>query len=100
MEEKALKLGEVNILNMKSKDVKTREDFIKFLKELDKDFENFMKENEGKSEYEMGSEWQNIYVGHFLEAIAVWLESLGKYKKKTLTWNDFADIIESGKFYE
>ncbi|MCX6750381.1 MAG: hypothetical protein NTZ83_02905 [Candidatus Pacearchaeota archaeon] len=85
---------------MKSEDVKTREDFIQFLKELDKDFENFMKENEGKSEYKMGSEWQNLYVGHFLEAISAWLEDSGKHKQKTLTWNDFADIIISGKYYE
>mgnify|MGYP001592546492 CR=1 FL=1 len=85
---------------MNNKNIRTREDFILFLRELDKDFKKFIKKNDGNNKYKMEGTWENIYIGDFLESIASWMEDSKKYKKQNLSWKDLADIIESGKFYE
>ena len=86
---------------MEIKDVKTREDFIQFLNELKRDFNKFYEKNKDKSELEMSTEWQNILVGHYLEAIARCLNDSNNLKNvKKLSWSDLANIIMSGKYYE
>lgn len=84
---------------MKSENVKNREDFILFLKDFDKEFQENIKQNKNKF---LGgtSKWDNWSAGNFLESIAAWLEDSGKYKKKSLNWRDLANILESGKIYE
>jgi len=85
---------------MKSEDVKNREDFIKFLRELDKDFQKDYQKNKDKP-YGGDSKWENWFAGNYLEAISGWLDDTKAFSDvKTLQWKDLAKIIESGKYYE
>ena len=85
---------------MNIEDVETKEDFIKFLKFLEKDFQKDYEANKNKP-YGGSGEWQNWFVGNYLESIAAWLEDSGKYNnQKSIDWKDLAKIIESGKYYE
>ena len=84
---------------MESENVKNRDDFILFLQGLSENFKEDFKQNKNKITGG-NSEWAHWYVGDFLEAIAAWLEDSKKYKKKSLSWKDFANIVESGRFYE
>lgn len=80
--------------------VKTREDFIQFLKDMDKNFDEDQKKYENQP-YGGNSEWEHWYAGDYLEAISGCLEDTGKYSKsKQLTWKDLAEIIMMGKYYE
>ena len=86
-------------------DVKTREDFILFLKELKKDFDAYWERNKDKHwlQTETGG-WQQYTIGGFLDVIAAWLETskvTEKHKQKNeLSWQDLAEIIYIGKIYE
>ena len=86
---------------MDVKKIKNKEDFILFLNELCKDFEQSKK----GSPYGGDGSWQNIYVNHFIESIIAWLNSNNeiakKYTQKTkLEWGDLAEIFYIGKIYE
>jgi hypothetical protein len=75
--------------------IRTRQDFIAFLRALKKDYvENI-------------SSWENRDVGAFLEAMASWVEDMdGFYINKGLPlpekpdWKVLADILMGGKLYE
>jgi len=85
---------------MNSEDVKNREDFIKFLKELDKDFQKDYNSNKDKP-FGGNGNWANWSAGDFLEGISAWLNDLKEFSNaKKLEWKDLAKIIESGKYYE
>lgn len=79
----------------KVKEIRTREDFINFLKDLKKDcLENL-------------SSWENKDIGTFLEAMASWVEDMdGFYINQGLPipekpdWKIFSDILMGGKLYE
>lgn len=80
--------------------VKTKDDFIQFLKDLDENFEKDQKKYKGEP-YGGNSEWEHWYAGDYLEAIAACLENKEEqYKTKTLSWKDLANIILMGKYYE
>lgn len=78
--------------------IKTREDFIVFLRNLSKDF----KEN---SEH-----WENRSLGSFIEAMESWAEDMDGYYINTNNiinvdlengeWRIFADILSAAKIYE
>ncbi len=74
---------------MRYKDVKTREDLIKYLKYLEKDFI----ENSDK-------EWQNVTIDTYIECIAAWLKNNDKIKGDKLSWEDVAGLFFTGKVYE
>lgn len=85
---------------MNSDSVKTREDFIKFLKYLEKDFQKDYDANKDKPFGGNGS-WQNWTIGHYVESISAWMNDKGEFKsKKNLDWKDLAKIFEAGKYYE
>ena len=75
--------------------VKTKIDFITFLRSLKADYlENF-------------SSWENRDIASFLEAMASWMEDMdGFYTNQGLPipekpdWEIFADILMGGKQYE
>jgi len=76
-------------------EIKSRDDFIAFLRELRRNYlENF-------------SSWENKDIGTFLEAMATWTEDMdGFYANQGLIvpektdWKIFADILMGGKLYE
>jgi hypothetical protein len=75
--------------------VETREDFIAFVQQLAKDFE------------EHGDDWENITVDRYLEALASWTEDMGKHRERfgdpfptPPTWALFAEILRAAKGYE
>ncbi len=75
--------------------IKNRDDFVRFLKCLKKDYLENM-EN-----------WENKDVGAFLEAMASWVEDMdgfyinqGLPVPKSPDWQVFADILMGGKLYE
>lgn len=79
----------------KLKKIKTRKDFISFLRDLKKDYT----ENQ--------SSWENKDIETFLEAIASWIEDMdGFYINQGLPvpekpdWKILADIFMGGKLYE
>ncbi len=84
---------------MNFEDVKNRDDFIKFLIFLEKDFQaDYAAKN--KSDGGAGH-WESHTVGDYLESVAAWLEDNKEFKsKKQLDWKDLAKIIEAGKHYE
>lgn len=75
--------------------VHSKEDFIKFINHLIKDF----KENQ--------SEWENKTVESYLEGISSWIEDMEGYyennkieKPKDINWNFFANVLYAAKIYE
>jgi hypothetical protein len=77
------------------KNVKTKEDFIKFLGMLAED---------KKSNIE---EWENKSIEDYLESIKSWIEDMEGYYKnnniqapKNIDWNFIANILYVGKIYE
>ncbi|MCP5504357.1 MAG: hypothetical protein H7A41_04305 [Chlamydiales bacterium] len=81
--------------DFKQKKIRTREDFVSFLKNLRKDYLDNV------------SSWENRDIDTFLEAIASWVEDMdGFYINQGLPvpkkpdWKVFADILMGGKVYE
>lgn len=77
------------------KNIKNKEDFVIFVRELKKDFEN------------SSSKWENITIDTFLEALARWTEDSDGYYKNTnqpipqnQDWKAIADMFMGGKMYE
>ncbi|CCB90253.1 DUF7660 family protein [Simkania negevensis] len=77
------------------KKIRTKQDFISFLKDLRKDY------------IENCSTWENKDIESFLEAMAAWLEDMdGFYANQGLPvpekpdWRVFADIFMGAKLYE
>ena len=75
--------------------IRTRQDFISFLRALGKDY------------LENSSSWENKDIGAFLEAMASWTEDMDDfYINKGLpipekpNWKVLADILMGGKLYE
>jgi hypothetical protein len=75
--------------------VKTKEDFIKFLGMLALDYKNNTEQ------------WESKGVESYLESIKSWVEDMeGYYKNKKLDvptnidWNFFANVFYVGKIYE
>ena len=77
--------------------VKTRDDFIAFIKNLLRNLQ------------EHPEEWQNISLEDYLESVAAWVEdmsdiyyrNIGKpIPKKHLTWKYLAEVLYAGKIYE
>jgi hypothetical protein len=74
----------------------TRNDFIKFIKEFRKDFE------------ENKSEWENKTLGDFFEAMEAYTEDVqGYYDNMKLnvdadeaTWENFKTILQGASVYE
>lgn len=80
---------------MESEDVKTKEDMIKFLI----DFRNDLIKNE--------EEWENPTLERYLSAlervvcdIEGYFINFNKEMPKNIQWSLFAEILESGKYYE
>lgn len=75
--------------------IRTRQDFISFLRSLKRDYSENI------------SSWENKDIETFLEAMASWVEDMdGFYINKGLRmpekpdWKVFADILMGGKLYE
>jgi hypothetical protein len=75
--------------------IRTRQDFISFLRSIKKDYSKNI------------SSWENKDIETFLEAMASWVEDMdGFYINKGLPvpgkpdWKVFADILMGGKLYE
>lgn len=84
-------------MNLKSKvdSIRSRIDFIDFLHSLRNDLD----ENPG--------EWQNLTLGHFLEAMSAWASDMeGYYLNNQLpvptspNWRNFAEMMLAAKYYE
>lgn len=81
--------------DFKTKKIRTREDFMSFLKNLRKDYLDNV------------SSWENRDIDTFLEAMCSWVEDMdGFYANQGLSipkdpdWRVFADILMGGKVYE
>ncbi|MBX7066763.1 MAG: hypothetical protein K1X28_05990 [Parachlamydiales bacterium] len=79
----------------RNRKIKTRQDFILFLRQLKNDYSENL------------SSWENRDVCAFLEGMASWIEDMeGFYKNQgipnpeNLNWKVFADILMGGKLYE
>lgn len=77
------------------KNVKTKEDFLKFLGILAED-------NRNNTE-----EWENKTIESYLESIQSWIEDMEGYYEnnnlevpKNIDWNFFANVFYVGKIYE
>ena len=53
------------------------------------------------------SEWENVTVDRFLDAMSAWVRSMDNYYKNagkapvtSPSWSDFADILAAAKIYE
>ena len=71
----------------KCENVKTKNDFIKFINSLSTDL------------YTNKEEWENLTLEDFLEAIESWMTDTDKLSDSP-SWKDFAVILLSGRFYE
>lgn len=83
------------IKNLKAKEIETKKDFVKFLRELENDY------------LENPSSWDNKNIGAFLGAMASWVEDMGGFYinnslpiPEKIDWKIFADILMGGKLYE
>ena len=82
--------------NINEIQVKTRQDFAKFLQLLKTDLE------------QNGDEWENKTLLDFLEAMSRYAEDIEHYYKNTgqdinadiANWHIFADILKGAKIYE
>jgi hypothetical protein len=79
----------------KNKSIKSREDFIAFVRTLSKDFR------------ENPQSWENDNLERFLEALGSWVEDMdgyyrnqGKPVPQQLDWNTLADMLMAAKMYE
>lgn len=82
--------------------IKSKKDFIEFLKKLRKDkIEEDEKEKlNSKLQYSQGRNgWQNETIVDFLEAIIAYGEDDSK-KDDPPNWKDFAELLYAGKIYE
>ena len=71
----------------KCENVKTKNDFIKFVESLRSDLDTNEKE------------WENITLEAYLEAMEAWMTDTDKLSDSP-SWKDFAVILLSGRFYE
>lgn len=85
--DKILKLEVNSMINKEV--INSKEDFLLFLKEFYKDFENNKEE------------WENISAGDYIESIYAWLvDSSFVLEEKKISFNDLKEIFISGKYYE
>jgi|APSaa5957512622_1039677.scaffolds.fasta_scaffold58810_1 hypothetical protein len=88
--------------NMDAEDVKSREDFILFLKKLYADFSHWI--DSSKSDNPLmfdNSRWANKFTGDFLESMSAWIEDSNYGEgKKTLNWREIAEIFDASRIYE
>lgn len=80
--------------------VKNRESFILFVKELIKDREIAEKNEAGNSElnqFEGVSDWQNTKIDHYLDGAISWLEDS---ERDDISWKLMAEFLYCGKIYE
>ena len=75
--------------------IQTREDFVKFIILLVKDFET------------RPDSWENVTLRDYLEAIASWTEDMDGYYQnlnfpvpEKIEWKIFANILMAAKMYE
>ncbi len=75
--------------------IKTKEDFLKFIEELRKD----LRENKDK--------WENLTLEDYLEALEAYAKDIdsayknqGKEAPENVNWNYFADILKGASIYE
>ncbi len=75
--------------------VESREDFVLFVRDLLRDFE------------ERPESWENRDLGSFLEAAAAWTEDMDGYRRgageqtpEHLDWKTFAWILMAARMYE
>ncbi len=88
--------------DMDSEDVKTREDFILFLKKLDADFADYFEKEKSDNPIMWDScRWAQKLTGDFLEAMSAWVEDSRYGKgKKALTWREIAELFDGARGYE
>lgn len=77
------------------KNIRNREDFVSFLGELQKDFQD----NKG--------EWENTTVDSYLNAVSAWVADSDEYyinqnqqQPENMNWKAIAEMLISGKYYE
>lgn len=75
--------------------IKSKSEFICFLRDLKEDYIDNLQT------------WENRDIGNFLEAMASWIEDMdgfytnqGLSVPEALDWKVFADILMGGKLYE
>ena len=75
--------------------IQSREDFIAFVKELSKDFEDNR------------DSWENINIAAYLEALAAWTHDMDGYYKyqgesipQDINWSFIARLLYAAKIYE
>jgi hypothetical protein len=82
-------------INEQIKNTKTRDEFINFLKELQKDFQSNQ------------DSWENKTIDSYFQALAAWTkDSDGYYKNQgqpipeNVNWKAVAEMLLAAKFYE
>ena len=75
--------------------IRSREDFVAFVRALSKDFKN------------NPQSWENENLDQFLDALGAWVEDMdgyylnqGKPVPQQLDWKMFADMLMAAKLYE
>lgn len=83
------------MLHEQIKNIKSKEDFVLFVKELRKDF------------IENPQGWENKDIAAFLDALAVWTTDMENYYSNTkqsvpknIDWKVIADMLMGAKMYE
>lgn len=72
---------------MEIENIRSKEELISFINKLKNDF------------LTNKTEWENIYLEDFLEAIKSWIEDTDSLPSNP-NWNTIAKILMAGKFYE